>query len=310
VIVAHMPRTTLISTLALLVMLSGCTTDQAEPTSTNDSDAPAGQTAAVRRDFAPIYSPDGTRIAFYGYRNPGDNGDVYVLDRASGRTVQLTSDSTFDLEPRWSPDGNEIAYTVSADMRRLQTAFVDREGKATRNPIDGGIATWSADGRTVAVNTRGEHGFVPELVALRSGQRVVVEAPKGVGYLGPWTADLQTALYARTAGEETNVKDLYRFNVETGESVQLTQGLDVQARAWSSDYSRICVVGERDGQTDLYVVDAHGGDPEQLTNTPETEYMCAWSPDDEHIAYSKEIGDSVILEEFDLTNQTELPIGN
>jgi len=293
-----MRRTALIPALCLLATLWGCANDEAESLPTNDS-APETSTgnAAINRDFAPTYSPDGMHIAFYGYRNPGDNGDVYLLDRGTGQSFRVTADTTFDLEPRWSPDGSEIAYTVSADMRILQTAFVDAQGNATRDRIDGGIAAWSSDGSTIAVNSRGEHGFVAELVSLSTGRRALVEAPKGVGYLGPWTGDLQFALYARTAGEETDVKDLYRFNVETGESVQLTGGLNVQGKAWSSDHTRICIVAEREGQTDVYIVGANGGEPERLTDTPETEYMCAWSPDDGQIAYSKEIGDSVTLVE-------------
>jgi TolB protein len=53
------------------------------------------------------WSPDGARIAF-SCRNEGDF-NICVMDVATGRTVQLTSEGS-NAHPAWSPDGEKIVY--------------------------------------------------------------------------------------------------------------------------------------------------------------------------------------------------------
>jgi TolB protein len=53
------------------------------------------------------WSPDGSRIAF-ACRNEGDF-NICVMDLATGRTVQLTSEGS-NSHPAWSPDGGKIVY--------------------------------------------------------------------------------------------------------------------------------------------------------------------------------------------------------
>jgi TolB protein len=54
-----------------------------------------------------MWSPDGARIAF-ACRNEGDF-NICVMDIATGRTVQLTSEGS-NAHPAWSPDGEKIVY--------------------------------------------------------------------------------------------------------------------------------------------------------------------------------------------------------
>ncbi|MCD8302203.1 MAG: S41 family peptidase [Prevotellaceae bacterium] len=49
-------------------------------------------------------SPDGTEIAF-GYK-----GDIYKVPVQGGTAVQLTTQSSYEYNPVWSPDGSQIAF--------------------------------------------------------------------------------------------------------------------------------------------------------------------------------------------------------
>jgi serine/threonine-protein kinase len=70
--------------------------------------------------------------------------------------------------------------------------------------------------------------------------------------------------------------------------------------SWSPDGSRIVFASDRDGDFDLYVVNADGTDLRQLTNEEGNEIEPAWSPDGTRIAYhqsgiSSDLGPLAVL---------------
>ena len=60
-------------------------------------------------DYAPVWSPDGARIAFNGYR--GAKYEIIVMDADGSNQQQLTHNSSWNRSPAWSPDGTRIAYS-------------------------------------------------------------------------------------------------------------------------------------------------------------------------------------------------------
>jgi TolB protein len=59
---------------------------------------------------APVYSPDGTQIAFYSDR--GEQSDIVVMDvDGSKRRTVVTGGQNY--YPRWSPDGRWLVYTAA-----------------------------------------------------------------------------------------------------------------------------------------------------------------------------------------------------
>ena len=56
-----------------------------------------------------MWSPDGSKIAFHSRRT--GNLDLFVMNADGTGVTQLTSTSTFEFFPVWSPDGTKISYT-------------------------------------------------------------------------------------------------------------------------------------------------------------------------------------------------------
>jgi len=106
----------------------------------------------------PVWSPDGTRIAFTGA--PQDaKSDLYVIDADGSDLVNLTPDGrTFNLAPTWSPDGQSIAF-VSANQQNVAVEKIEvRTGK--RSELNSSIKScrylaWSPDGQQIACITGG-----------------------------------------------------------------------------------------------------------------------------------------------------------
>ena len=70
---------------------------------------------------------------------------------------------------------------------------------------------------------------------------------------------------------------------------------DVQTPAWSPDGRKLAFVSRRDGNSDIYVMNADGSGQENLTRQPANDSHPSWSPDGRKIAFvSRRNGNSEI----------------
>jgi TolB protein len=78
--------------------------------------------------------------------------------------------------------------------------------------------------------------------------------------------------------------------------------------AWSSDGRRIAFGSNRDGDCEIYVMDADGKNQRNLTENPAEDWGAAWSPDGQRIAFvSNRDGNSEIyVMDADGNNQRRL----
>lgn len=81
----------------------------------------------------PAWSPDGSRILFacrLGARNAAGvvTFEICVMEVANGQITQLTFNSTNDLTPTWSPDGQAIVFH-RAPANQLWVMYADGSGQ-------------------------------------------------------------------------------------------------------------------------------------------------------------------------------------
>ncbi|HXW13461.1 MAG TPA: Tol-Pal system beta propeller repeat protein TolB [Terriglobia bacterium] len=59
---------------------------------------------------APSWSPNGLFMAFHWRVSETGTYDIYIMEIASGRIIQLTHDAGRNEHPTWSPDGRHLAF--------------------------------------------------------------------------------------------------------------------------------------------------------------------------------------------------------
>ena len=91
-----------------------------------------------KQNYLPIYSPDGSKIAFTSNRD--GNPEIYVMNVDGTNVRRMTNNPAIDVTPTWSPTGNQLAwvsdrtgtphiYIMNADgtgQRLLISEYVDR----------------------------------------------------------------------------------------------------------------------------------------------------------------------------------------
>jgi Tol biopolymer transport system component len=104
-------------------------------------------------DFSPVWSPDGTKIAFG--RSYDDQG-IYVMDSDGSDQVNLTQ-TNYDGYPSWSPDGTKIAFarfTNNTDMIYVMDSDGSDQTPAFTGNYSGGVKVeWSPDGAGFVFDT-------------------------------------------------------------------------------------------------------------------------------------------------------------
>jgi len=188
----------------------------------------------------PLYSPDGTRLAFMSTRT--GNGDVYALTLSTGEVSRLTFDDASELVSGWSPDGKWIYFQSSShELSGVLDVY--------RVSVDGGTPMPVAADRYTT-----EYFAVPA----PSGDAVAITARANAA--SQWWRKGHSHL------DESEIWIVKNSSTAAPVFEQITRGGAKDAwPMWSVDGKSLYFMSDRSGAQNIWTAPAGAGVPKALT---------------------------------------------
>jgi Tol biopolymer transport system component len=221
-------------------------------------------TSTLGNDGEPVWSPDGTKIAFSSDRELG-NTDIWVMDADGANPIRLTDDGGVDTGPTWSPNGSKIAFSSDRDGDAdiyVMDADGANETNITNTTVPEIQPSWAPSGSQIAYTRGGE--------AAPCGQEIFVMNADGTAPT-PLTCEVQArtpdwspdgTIIAFGVGEGTGVS-VWLMNADGSQAGEITAPNSFDP-AWSPDGTTILFHGIRSPsgppEDALYTIDLAGGD--------------------------------------------------
>ena len=228
--------------------------------------------------FSVRISPDGSRIAEGIYDAGTQSTQVWIGDVSRGVRTRLTSGTSSNTQPIWSPDGSKIAfqtdrkhqadvYAMAADGSGTQDAITDELGQ--RVPTD-----WSRDGHILYMDREAAGGRLMQVSVVSAAPPrkpfvLLPRSPKDFGFSVRLSPDNKWVAYDL---DESGRPEVYVVSFPDGRGktqVSTTGGISPK---WTRGGKEI-VYQDFDGQVMSVDVDTtHGvraGTPKRLFQLPE-----------------------------------------
>jgi Tol biopolymer transport system component len=236
----------------------------------------------------PAYAANSGSILYTS--DEGGQKDIWIMRPDGTGKQRLTDDKTEDDFAAASPDGKRVVWTrgiLFAPDSEIWVMNIDGSGKRqlTFNATpDGGVATWSPDGSRIAF--RSFRDFNPEIYIMNAdgtNQHNVTNHP-AEEVLPDWSPDGKKIAFVSDRGGDFAIYTM----APDGSNVQKLTADSMYAGnpRWSPDGKRILFADgfchyhcNKVNDHELWVMNADGTNPRQVTNSPENELPGDWSPD-------------------------------
>jgi len=177
---------------------------------------------------------------------------IFRFDTDGAQRVNLTNTNVDEDEPRWSPDGTQIAFTSERDGI-TQIYVMGADGKEPKN-LSNAPKRW--DGRPA------------------------------------WSPDSSRIMFSTSAYDQKaneSFGEIWVMNADGTNQVNLSKEhahSDYKA-VWSPDGKRIVFAGYTKEKSAIWVMDADGTNAKQLTDQGGEDSPAAWSPTGKQILFTR-----------------------
>jgi TolB protein len=210
----------------------------------------------------------------------GNDYDLY-LGQADGSGTKFFRAGA--SQPAFSPDGSRIVFhSWKGDSRGLVAMDVSgANGKLISNFIEDQLPTWMADGENVMFLSRRTGGRQSQLYKANGSTELSEAVLIGEGEYP--SINPQGKLVFKGWGTTAYGLRMATSNLEDLQSI--TNVDEDTAPALSPDGRQVAFMSRREGNWEIYIINADGSDLQRLTNDPADDGLPTWSPDGNAIAF-------------------------
>ena len=245
-------------------------------------------------DEDPRWSPDGQHIAYVS-RESGDK-EINIIGSEGQDLRRLTNNPGLDNSPRWSPAEPTLAYVSESqeegeDRTEIYSISVD-DREVSQVTFEGSaeeLGDWSPDGQWIVFfneEPREDRGLW-----LRNPSGVnLLRLTEGEDMHPTWSPDGKYIAFVR---QQEDAKVIYLAqrsrdrSWESGiEESSLTHGgFDDYMPVWHPNSKTIAFVSTRDGNPEIYTMQADGANQHRLTTNKAEDTSPVWSPNGKQLAF-------------------------
>ncbi len=218
--------------------------------------------------------------------------EVYVSDILGRHPRQVTQHRALCVSPRFTPDGNFLAYSTYHNGNQ-DLYITDLRQNSSTNALSrrkglNMAPAFSADGRTMVATL--SKGGTPDLYVIdRQGEIVEqLTSHAGINVSPSFSPDRQSMAFVSDRSGKPNV---YVMNMSNRQAQRLTfKCTENSEPAWSPKGDEIAFTGLIGGASQLFVMDRNGGNVRQLTSGGGNIESPTWSPDGRLLAVARKSG--------------------
>jgi len=240
-------------------------------------------TASLPNTFAeaPVWSPDGSTIAFDGVLNSDSLRDIFLVTvNEDPEQTRITTLPGFDCYPSFSPDGTQIVYMSERNKNR-DLYIMDLEGndivRLTDDPTYDYEPAWSPDGSQIVFVSR-RTGDSEIYIMDADGKNVVqlTDADK-LDWRPAWSPDGQWIVFESWRNGNA---DIFMMRTDGSHLLQLTDNRAEDGNpSFSPDGRYLIFHSRRTGDYQLFIMEVEHPENQWHLETGSVRALLAvWSP--------------------------------
>lgn len=231
----------------------------------------------------------------------GSQKTASIIPEGGYRTVPFTSDQGAQVQPAFSPDGNQVAFAWSGPKgsnRDIYLKLLDSENplRLTSDAADNYSPVWSPDGRSIAFvrNSDNDRGIF--IIPVIGGPARKIYTPKGTIEWDratlSWSPDGKRLIFPDGKSASTP-SSIYALSLDSLEAKAITSPPKYwdgdMGPAFSPDGTKVAFLRGTDAAVrDIYIMDTTGGEPRRLTQDDRYVNAVAWTRDSSALVFSSD----------------------